>query len=148
MAYEMVYLDASALVKRYVSEAGTEEVQALLDQATVVCTATITRVEVSAALAKAVRMRILSREEAEVALKDSSEDWRFLERLHLTELVISRASALAWERGLRGYDATHLASALVWQEVLEEPVVMATFDRRLWEAARASGLAIWPEMLP
>ena len=147
MATKITYLDASALVKRYVAEVGTKEVQALLDQVTIVGTATITRVEVTAALAKAVRMRILSRQEASAALKGFYEDWSSLERLQVTELIISRASVLAWEKGLRGYDATHLASALVWQEILEEPVIMATFDRRLWEAARSTGLTVWPKVL-
>jgi len=41
---------------------------------------------------------------------------------------------VAWERGL------HLASALFWQEILGEAVVLATYDRELWEAARRAGL--------
>ena len=60
MPQEIVYLDASALVKRYVEEPGSEELQGLLENAGVVGTAAITRVEVVAALAKAVRMGVLA----------------------------------------------------------------------------------------
>ena len=147
MADLIVYLDASALVKRYVAETGTQEVVNLLQRASVVGTANITKVEVSAALAKSVRAGVLSPENAQLALRNFYEDWRFLERLHVVDLVVSRASTLAWEEGLRGYDATHLACALVWQEMLDEPVVMATFDRQLWEAARRMGMKVWPEGL-
>jgi predicted nucleic acid-binding protein len=47
------YLDASALVKRYVQEPGSEEVSRLIARARVVGTSAITRVEVTAALARA-----------------------------------------------------------------------------------------------
>ncbi len=144
MTYNIVYLDASALVKRYVEEAGSEEVRNLLEQVPVIGTAMITRVEVAAALAKATRMGILPVKEALTALEAFYEEWRFLERVHVTESVIFRASALAWEKKLRGYDATHLAAALVWQEMMETSVTMATFDRELWIAARNSGLYVWP----
>lgn len=82
----IVYLDASALVKRYVAEA----------------------------------------------------------RLQFGEPLAARAGALAWEHGLRGYDAVHLATALVWRETLGEMVTVATYDRELWRGAKASGLAPWP----
>ena len=57
------------------------------------------------------------------------------------------AAHLAWEYGLRGYDATHFAAALIWQEMLEMPVTLATFDRELWLVAKKAGLAVWPEWL-
>jgi len=144
MPERVIYLDASALVKRYVEEAGTEEVQRLLVGAAVLGTAAITQVEVAAALAKAVRMGVLDGESASEALAAFRGDWRSFERLQVTEIVISRAAELAWERSLRAYDATHLAAALIWQE-LGESVTMATFDRELWEAANASGLEVWPQ---
>jgi predicted nucleic acid-binding protein len=59
----IAYLDASALVKRYVAEAGSAEVGELIDQAAVVGTAIISRAEVAAAMAKAVRKALLTREE-------------------------------------------------------------------------------------
>ncbi len=148
MPADIVYLDASALVKRYVAEPGTEAVQALLAIAAVTGTAAITQVEVAAALAKAVRMGVLPRDEAASALELFQAEWRILERLQVTEPILSRASGLAWEKGLRGYDATHLAAALAWQELLGKAVLMATFDRQLWQAAQAAGLAVWPDTLP
>ena len=48
---------------------------------------------------------------------------------------------------LRGYDAIHLSSALLWQEDLGEPVVVATFDRELEGAAVQAGMRAWPAKL-
>jgi predicted nucleic acid-binding protein len=144
----IVYLDASALVKRYVSESGSREVNALIARASVVGTAVISHAEVSSALAKAVRMRMLSREEAASALQLFNAEWESLIRLQLTEVLISRAATLAWERGLRGYDSVHLAAALFWQDMLGDTVTLASYDRQLWEAAKATGLVAWPASLP
>lgn len=143
----VVYLDTSALVKRYVEETGTPEVQTLIQAADVLGTSALARVEMAAALAKAVRVGALTREEAGTALETFLTDWPRLYRLKVTDPLLERASDLAWKEGLRGYDATHLAAALLWQEMLEVPVVMATFDRNLWEAARRRGLEAWPEAL-
>jgi predicted nucleic acid-binding protein len=141
----IVYLDASALVKRYVSEAGSREVDALLVPAAVAGTSVITRAEVAAALAKAMRVGLLTRDVATSAFQVFTVDWENLARLQMTEVLAARAATLAWEHGLRDYDAVHLAAALSWQEMLGEPVVLATFDRQLWQGAKTAGLRPWPE---
>ena len=142
-----LYLDASALVKRYVAEAGSAQVGQIIAQANVVGTALISRAEVSAALGKAVRIGVLTPQQAAAALQVFRAEWGSFVRIQLTESVIARADDLAWSRGLRGYDAVHLAAALFWQDALAEPVTVATFDRQLWQTAGADGLIPWPDHL-
>ena len=141
----IVYLDASALVKRYIAEAGSPEVEALIGEAQAIGTAVISRAEVAAALARAARIGLVAREAAAKALKAFNTDWEHLVRLQLSEPL---AAVLAWEHGLRGYDSVHLASALVWSETLGETVAVATYDRELWRGAKASGLSAWPAQMP
>jgi len=140
----IVYLDASALVKRYVVEDGSEDVKQLLDDADLVGTGLISRAEVPAALKKAVRMKALTLEEAEAAVKVFRSQWGDFVRVQVTESLISKADTAAWEYDLRGYDAVHLASALVWQEAVGESVTLATFDRQLREASKRAGLNVHP----
>jgi predicted nucleic acid-binding protein len=140
----IVYLDASALVKHYVAEAGSAEVNQLLLRADVVGTAAISRAEVSATLAKAVRVGTLTRDEGEAALRAFRAEWVNLVRLQLTETILAQADTLAWDDGLRGYDAVHLAAARFWQSSLGAPVTLATYDRQLWQAGHAAGLVAWP----
>jgi predicted nucleic acid-binding protein len=144
----IVYLDASALVKRYVAEAGSSEVEALIAEARAAGTAVLSRAEVAAALAKAARVGLVTRAAALKALEAFNADWEQLIRLQFGEPLAARAGALAWEHGLRGYDAVHLATALVWRETLGEAVVVATYDRELWRGAQASGLSPWPAAKP
>jgi predicted nucleic acid-binding protein len=141
----ILYLDASALVKRYVAERGSGEVVAAVAAASWAGTAVISRAETAAALAKAVRMGIITQEDATAALTRFQREWPHFIRLQVTEALVARAAALAWSHGLRGYDAVHLAAALTWQDAMGQPVRVATFDRLLWQAARQAGLEVFPE---
>ncbi len=144
----ILYLDASALVKRYVAEPGSSEVGEAIARADLVGTALVSRAEVAAALSRAVRVAALTQEEAAACLQLLREEWPGLMRVQVTELVVARADTLAWEHGLRGYDAVHLAAGSIWQDALGEQVTFSTFDRQLWEAARRVGLALHPADLP
>ena len=144
----ILYLDASALVKRYVAEPGSAAVESLIGGAQAVGTGVLSRAEVAAALAKAARAGLVTRESAAKALQAFNADWEHMIRFQVSEPLVARAASLAWEHGLRGYDAIHLASAVVWREMLGGPVSVATYDRELWRSAQASGLSAWPTLMP
>ena len=145
----ILYLDASALVKRYVAEPGSEEVTSLIDDAMYIGTANISQAEVGAALAKAVRVRVrvLALESASNSRRLFLRDWPSRIRIQITDSVIARAGKFAWEHGLRGYDAVQLAAATVWADALGERVTFAAFDRQLWRAAEQVGLTAYPSDL-
>jgi len=144
----ILYLDASALIKRYVAELGSAEVSSAISQAQVTGTALLSRAEVEAALAKAVRVNALTHEEALTSLQVFRNEWPDLVRVQVTEMVVAHAGAFAWDHGLRGCDAVHLAAASAWQSALGERVTLATFDKHLWAAAESVGLEAYPADLP
>ncbi|MCH7589225.1 MAG: type II toxin-antitoxin system VapC family toxin [Chloroflexi bacterium] len=143
----IVYLDASALVKRYIAEDGSPEVNALITQADSTVTNLISRAEVAAAIMRASRMEIINREDALQAIKVFRSEWENLQRLPVTEATVARADSLIRNYDLRGYDAVHMAAALIWQEAIVETITMATYDHNLWNVARKVGLDIWPDHL-
>lgn len=143
----IVYLDASALVKRYVAEQGSEEVNRLVRGADSVVTNLISRAEVAAAVMRASRIGIISVADAGKAVAQFRSEWGSLQRLPVTEATVERADRLVGHHDLRGYDAVHMAAALMWQEAMNEPIVMATFDKTLWGVSHDLGLEPWPESL-
>ena len=143
----IVYLDASALVKRYVAERGSRETRELSTKADVVATSLITRAEVAAALAKAVRLGIIEPDSGRKAQRAFASQWPDIAKVPVSEALVSRAEALARDFALRGYDAVQLASALTWQEAVGAEITLATFDRELWDAGKRAGVRIWPETL-
>lgn len=144
----LLYLDTSALFKRYVEEDESKAVLARIDDAPAVGTALITRVEVAAALAKAVRDDRMELAEARDAERDFLDDWNDFTRIGLTERLAARAGDLAWKHDLRGYDAAQLTAAIAWREATEgteDEILFACFDSDLSQAAAAEGLGTWPE---
>jgi len=144
----ILYLDTSALVKQYVQERGSREVQDLIRTAEHAGTSQITRTEMAAALARATRMGLVPVTEGESAWNGFLKDWEAITRLKVSGQIIDQSSELAWKYPLRGYDALHLASAVLWQEILEAQIILATFDRELWSAGSQAGLIVWPDKLP
>jgi uncharacterized protein len=140
----ILYLDASALVKRYIAEDGSDQVNSWIGSAEIVVTGLISRVEVAAAIARAQRMKKITYKDADAALHVFRSEWESFNRLPISENTMIRGDILTAEQDLRAYDATHLACALIWQETLGLPITLATFDRQLWVAAKEKEIECLP----
>lgn len=131
----IVYLDTSALVKQFLDEPGTERVLSLLREAQLIATSLIAYAEVRAALARAVRMGILTASQRKAAVASLDAIWPDYFKVSVSESVVLRAGGLADKYALRGYDAVHLASAVELSHAVEEPLHFAAWDKRLLSAA-------------
>lgn len=100
----------------------------------------LARAEVAAGLARARARSVLSQGEAEKALNAFRRDWPDMVHIEVSEALMAQAEAMAWDHNLRGYDAVHLASAIIWQKILPASLTLATFDRELWEVTHAVGM--------
>jgi predicted nucleic acid-binding protein len=140
----ILYLDASALVKRYIREKGSQDANDWIEVADMVVTGLISRIEVAAAIARAGRMKLITPDESLATLRQFHSGWESFYRLPITENTVAGGDSLAVEYDLRGYDATHLACALIWQETLGMPVTLVSFDSQLIEAARAVQMPYLP----
>ena len=111
-----LYLDSSALVKRYLTETGSAWVISLTDPTVgnTIVIAEITRVEVAAALASRHRMpNGISQIERErlfrLLIQHTIDEY---ETVPINAGVIDHAMRLTQRYRLRGYDAVQLAAAL------------------------------------
>lgn len=143
----IIYLDTSALIKLYIQEAGSAQVEKQVHQANLSGTINLTKVEMAAALAKAVRMQVITEQESQTSWRDFTTQWPSIYQLDVSEVIRERAVQVIWAHHLRGYDAMHLAAAHVWREALGEEIIFATFDISLWQAGLESGLQVWPDDL-
>ena len=143
----MLYIDTSALVKKYFDEPGSADVRKCIASHTSIATSTITRAESAATFAKAVRLGTLTEAQAKSGHRLFVREWKDYIRIRITESLVARADTLAWTFALRGYDAIHLAAALEWHERIGEVIAVATFDQDLWRAAGEAGLDRFPVSL-
>lgn len=128
----MIALDASALVKRYVAEEGTEEVIELMGADLEWCASALCAVEVQVTICH-LGFEASAQRELIATLR---ADWdRFLV-VPLDELCLARATEIGCDRRVRSLDAIHLAAA----DRLPRPFTFLTFDTQQAQAARALGL--------
>lgn len=129
-----MYVDSSALLKRYVEEPDSAAADALLRADPALLTARHTIVEVRRNLA-----RLLSGRDLTAARRAFANDLRSISIIELDEATSESAAMIAETTGVRTLDAFHLAAA---QRVLAPGVGFLTFDLRQAHAARALGLAV------
>lgn len=138
----ILYMDTSALTKRYIYEQGSDEVIGWMGTADMIGTALITRVELVATITRAIRGKRLPEKDAIEMLDEFRANWLNFQHVNIDDALIVRADGLASSFALRGYDAVHLACALTWQDLLGVPVSLATYDLELRDAAQKNGLNI------
>ncbi|MGH9064296.1 MAG: type II toxin-antitoxin system VapC family toxin [Acidimicrobiales bacterium] len=131
-----MYLDASALVKRYVAEPGSDLVRSAMQAAERWYICRIGFVETVRAVGLAA---------GRSATRAVSEEWPSFGVVEVDQELAERAAGLALDEGLRSLDALHLAAALL---LPSEETVLATWDRRLHAAAQSHGLSVLPASLP
>jgi predicted nucleic acid-binding protein len=147
------FFDSSSLVKKYISETGTNWVRNLLNAAPAheIYVSRITEVEVTAAIVRRKKGGSLSASDAALVLQQLRSD--FLTRFRILDvaaIVSSQACAIAETHALRGYDAVQLASAVhIYNRLLSlganPSQVSFTFissDNELNSAGQAEGLTI------
>lgn len=128
-------------MKRYVREAGTASVQALLRRAPRAM-ARLSEVEVASAICRRCREGLLSTVEREELLAALGEDLASFVVVELSTEVVGRARRLLTTHSLRSADSIQLASALVLGDATGEPVTFVAFDAALRHAAAAEGLRL------
>jgi predicted nucleic acid-binding protein len=137
----VTYLDTSALVKRFVWEAGSGEVGSLLARGEPVASATIAYAELYSGLTRRHREGGLSKLQYQLACRRFERDWMALVKVELGAEILTSARGMIQQHGLRAFDAIHLASALGLQAAVNEPVTFVAADQRLLRAAAAERLA-------
>ena len=138
----ILYLDTSALVKLYVEETGSEDVRRAVEEARIISTSRVAYVEARAGISRKYREGNLSREERDQVVADLTRDWGSYFIVEVSESVTKLGGELTEEYPLRGFDAIHLASALLLRNRTRLNVSFSCFDERLKLAAQSEGLSV------
>ena len=136
----MIYLDTSALIKRFVNEKGSPLVQSIVQRKGTIATAKIAYAEIFAGLTRKTREGNLSKAQYALACRQFESDWQAYLRVELEDNILLLARDLIQRHPLRGFDAVHLASALSLKIALGEEITFAAGDGRLLKAAAAENL--------
>ena len=153
----MLYLDSSALFKRYQNEQGTAALNARLRKEArglrSVFTSVLTYAEIHVAFTRRVREKLLSAGEAAALQDEFDADWALsIVPIELGMGVLVFVRNLVRGFPLRGADAIQLASALWLRDMARlgmktdqysGPVVFVSSDKQLAKAAAMSHLEVF-----
>lgn len=126
-----VFLDTSALFKKYVAEAGGDTFEQVLAKATEIAVSPVTWIEVHAAVERRLRDKTLSREHAEWLRAEVGKDFAYFLQIVWNQNLERKAVELIRRYTLRTLDAVQLASG-----VLSEAELFVTSDHKLYAEAR------------
>ena len=129
----MLYVDTSALLKRYVAEHDSQTSIEMMNADPVLITSRLTEVEVRRNLA-----RLLNPTDARVAKQQFLQDLDAFALVSLDHVTCNAAAVIAEQTMCRSLDALHLASA----QRAGPATTVLTFDTRQAQAARTMGLNV------
>jgi predicted nucleic acid-binding protein len=136
------YFDTSALIKRYVDEAGRPEVLQLLRRYRCV-TSAVLAVELRGALRRRVSERTIEATQVPKILKRVAVDRAYWTLVEVASDVLAAAETLVAAHPLRTLDAIHVASAQLFGARMMTPAIMfVSADARQTEVAAAVGMTI------
>ena len=136
------YFDASALVKRYIDEAGRREVLQLLRRHDCV-TSGVLPVELRSALRRRAAEGTLEAARVPAILKRAAADRTYWTLVEVGTDVLTAAETLVARYPLRTLDAIHIASAQLFAARVPTPeLIFVSADKRQTEAAVAIGLTV------
>ncbi len=135
----IAYFDTSALIPLVVGEPASSTCSRLWNEATRVVSTRLIYPEARAALAQAQRMSRLTVVELERAVSELESIALEISYIEVSAELAASAGDLAQAHGLRGYDAVHLASAVL---VNDEELALVTGDHELAAAAQSIGISV------
>ena len=140
----ILYLDTSALVKKYFSETGSSKVILQWKKAGAIATSSIAYAEAMASFYRKKRETNIHSDIFHTLVGLFQQDWKSLICVQVNDDLNDMIDKVLSQYPLRGFDSIHLASALILHDAAPKDFLFACFDQRLVQAAVAEGLKPLP----
>jgi predicted nucleic acid-binding protein len=138
----MIYLDSSALVKRYLKETGTDVVNSIILSSKAKATSKLSYPEILSAFARKHRTNEIGNGLLHSAINKFESDWIQLYVIEFSDEMLQPIKQVSQRYPLRAADTVHLASALWLRSSTKVDVTFVASDSRLLEAAQRENLQI------
>lgn len=125
------FIDTSSLFKKYVEEDGSRKLDDLLREISEIAVAPITWVEMNTVVARRLREKSLTPQQAAWLKSEAHQDFQSFHRVIWNEVLEKTTTDLVTQHPLSALDAIQLASGL-----LSRADLFVTSDRGLFEEAK------------
>ena len=127
-------------MKRYFEEPYSNEVAEQWQEADEIATSSVAYAEALASFHRKSREAVLDAEILDDISNNLRSDWQTFIRIQVTDELNTYIDRALAAHTLRGFDAIHLASAMILHEKFGESLLFICFDRRLTQAAQSEGI--------
>jgi predicted nucleic acid-binding protein len=138
----MIYFDSSALVKKYVHEAGSERVFDLLKGVTMPVTSILAWPEILSGFARKRREKGISEKDYRQAMDMFEAEWESFVIVEFQDELLPVMKLLAQKHALKGADLVHLSSVLWLQKAVREKMILVASDVQLLRTAKAEKIEV------
>jgi predicted nucleic acid-binding protein len=138
----LIYLDSSALVKRYIVEKGTETLQSMMAGAGELVTSKLTYAEIWSAFMRKFREGGLKKKSLDAAAERFEMDWDHFFVIDFHDELPAIIKKLVKRHPLKAVDAVHLSSAMWLEEEIQANLTFIASDYGLLKAAEAEHLRV------
>lgn len=139
----IAYFDSSSIVKWFFDEPNSDLARSVKDETDIAFTSVLSYPEVLSAFNRARKENCCYKSDMELITGEFQRVWADFRWIKVNENLIFSTKELIFRHGLRGYDAAHLASALLlYDEGEGSDLFFSCFDRSLNRAAKKEGLLI------
>ena len=126
-----MFVDTSSLFKKYVDEKGSKELDSLLQEVSEIAVSPVTWVEMNAVVARRLRERSLTSQQAVWLRSEMHKDFQSFHRVIWNEALEKTTTDLVHQCSLSTLDAIQLASGL-----LSKADLFVTSDQGLFEEVK------------
>jgi uncharacterized protein len=133
----ILFFDTSALIKRYISERGSEKVDELFNMATQILVSAITKTESYSTLRRLRAENHLSRKDYNSIKTNIEKDFQYFVVIPFIYEIESSAIKLIEQYQLKSLDSIQLSTALYCKSIMDHLVAA---DIRLLKSAKAEKL--------
>ena len=130
-----IFMDSSAFAKRYIDEAGSDEIEKICSAASQIGLSIICLPEIMSAFNRRLRENSISESQYKQAKKTLIKEVMDTATINLSQSIITTTTDLLENNRLRVADALHVSCALSWPSDL-----FVSSEKKQISAAKKSGL--------
>lgn len=133
----ILFFDTSALIKRYISEKGSENVDALMNRCGSIVVSAITEIEACSTFKRLLVEKAISAGDYTVLLSEFEKDYPFFTSVVFDQTVAANAKLLIEKYQLKTLDSIQLGTALLYKDEIDYFVAC---DMKLIQSGKKEGL--------
>ena len=126
-----IFIDSSSLFNKYITEAGSDTLEIVLKEASMIIVSPVTLLELTATLERRFREKTLSKHQMEVIKSELFKDFKYFHQIIWDEILEKESLSLVGKYPLRTLDAIQLASGC-----LSKSDLFVASDKLLLEKAK------------